>query len=202
MPCIFFSFATASSEWLHVSGHMNEYIPGSSIPAPLDGRKTTQCLSPLSSFYRNLQNTPRCILTLPDLTRKPIMCSVVRSKNNVSYHSPKYSPEFYALKLTELRFCFCFPTEGLQHRQEGSPPHLLPATLVERSPITRQCKALPRVTCHYIIPIGLNFFLKDYSGLVDLVESAVFFMALSVTVLKIIPRALTPPRLSVPFLLR
>lgn len=73
------------------------------------GLKAIQCLSPPSSFYRKLQTTPLSILTLPGLTRTPTLCSVVRSKNNVSYHSPKYSPEFYALKLTEI--CF-FPNRG------------------------------------------------------------------------------------------
>lgn len=68
------------------------------------GLKAIQCLSPPSSFYRKLQTTPLSILTLPGLTRTPTLCSVVRSKNNVSYHSPKYSPEFYALKLIELCF--------------------------------------------------------------------------------------------------
>lgn len=86
-----------------------------------------------------------------------------------------------------------FPTEDLRHKQEGFPARLLPATLVERSCIARRREALFMATCRYFILIGLNFFLKDYSWLVDPVEPAVFFMALSLTVLKIIPRALAPP---------
>lgn len=172
---------------------MNECIPGSSIPALLEGRKTTQCLSPLFSFYRNLQNTPRCILTIPGLTR----CSVVKSKNNMSYHSPKYYPEFYTLKLTEL--CFFFSQQRAYSTGGRDFPHVSFLLLWWKgSPSPENAKNFTGL----LIPIGLNFFLKDYSRLVDLVESAVFFMALSVTVLKIIPHALTPPRLSVPFLLR
>jgi hypothetical protein len=74
---------------------MNENPTGNGFPTELEGREGPESHpvsfstllilqgSPWQQFH--LHNNPLSIMTLPGLTHKPTMWSVVRSKNNVSY---------------------------------------------------------------------------------------------------------------------
>lgn len=66
---ISFLFATANSEWLHVSGLVNECIPGSSIPAPLEGRKGPESHPVSFSTIFVLQEAPNHSTEYIDPTR-------------------------------------------------------------------------------------------------------------------------------------
>lgn len=54
-----FPFVTASSEWLHAGGLMNECTPGSGIPAPLEGRKGPESHPVSFSTILVLQESPK-----------------------------------------------------------------------------------------------------------------------------------------------